>query len=182
MTPRDPSLPSTLQQVAAEIRAEAHDCRMRSEIACQKENDWHAAQFEQWADTLTALAAQQDEALEVERMRLAACTAAALGNTPASVAERIQPGHPYWTATYGDVCRAVDREMALREAQQDEHAIRAALEAIVGDAAGAELDGDYVGCVAVDDALIARAIDALAAQQNEQSRQRKRACEIVFGD
>lgn len=53
---------------------------------------------------------------EVERLRLqlAACTTAALGNTPERVAERLQPDHPYYSASYGDVCQAVDREIAHR--------------------------------------------------------------------
>ncbi len=58
-------------------------------------------------------AALGDE-LERERMRLAACMSAALGNTPESVAQRLTPEHPYWSASYGDVCLAVDREMGLR--------------------------------------------------------------------
>jgi hypothetical protein len=54
------------------------------------------------------------ETLEGERLRLAACGVAAMQNTPALVADRIGPEHPYYSASYGDVCRAVDREMALR--------------------------------------------------------------------
>jgi hypothetical protein len=53
-------------------------------------------------------------ALEYEQLRLAACTAAALGNTPEAVAQRIKRGDYAWSASYGDVCKAVDREMALR--------------------------------------------------------------------
>ncbi len=62
-------------------------------------------------DTPTRL--PEDE-LERERMRLAACMSAALGNTPSTAAERIGRDHPYWSASYGCVCDAVDREMALR--------------------------------------------------------------------
>jgi hypothetical protein len=39
---------------------------------------------------------------------------AALSNTPFTAAERIGRDHPYWSASYGCVCDAVDREMALR--------------------------------------------------------------------
>lgn len=53
--------------------------------------------------------------LELERMRLAACGVAALANTPTTVAQRISRDHPYWSASYGDVCAAVDREMAYRD-------------------------------------------------------------------
>lgn len=57
--------------------------------------------------------ASRDE-LERERMRLAACGVAALENTPESAAQRIGRDNPYWSASYGDVCGAVDREIALR--------------------------------------------------------------------
>ena len=70
---------------------------------------------------LLALVRTQTEALEkaeaeleMWQMRLAACTTAALGNTPESAAQRISKDNPYYSATYGDVCAAVDREMALR--------------------------------------------------------------------
>jgi predicted nucleic acid-binding Zn-ribbon protein len=53
--------------------------------------------------------------VEAERMRLVACGVAAMQNTPELVKERIGPEHPYYSASYGDVCRAVDREIALRQ-------------------------------------------------------------------
>lgn len=54
---------------------------------------------------------------EAERLRiqLAACGVAAIQNTRGSAKERLTPDNPYWSASYGDVCRAVDREMDLRE-------------------------------------------------------------------
>lgn len=52
--------------------------------------------------------------VEQERVRLAGCGVAAMGNTPDSVAQRAKPGDYGWSASYGDVCRAVDREMSLR--------------------------------------------------------------------
>jgi hypothetical protein len=55
------------------------------------------------------------EELEIERMRLVACSTASIQNTESSRAARIQPDHPYWSTAYGDVCRVVDREMAHRE-------------------------------------------------------------------
>lgn len=58
-------------------------------------------------------------ALEIERLRLAACGVAALQNTESSARERIKPDNPYYSASYGDVCSAVDREMALRAALAD---------------------------------------------------------------
>jgi hypothetical protein len=55
------------------------------------------------------------EELEVERMRLAACSTAALGNTPEAATQRIAPSHRYYSASYADVCQIVDAEMRLRE-------------------------------------------------------------------
>ena len=54
--------------------------------------------------------------LEREQIRLAACGVAALANTPESAkSKRIYPNSQYWSASYSDVCDAVDREIALRE-------------------------------------------------------------------
>jgi hypothetical protein len=55
------------------------------------------------------------EELEIERMRLAACSTASIQNTESSRAARIQQDNPYWSVAYADVCRAVDREMANRD-------------------------------------------------------------------
>ena len=50
------------------------------------------------------------------RMQLAACGVAALSNTPESAAKnRLAPENKYYSASYQDVCRAVDSEMKLRE-------------------------------------------------------------------
>lgn len=55
------------------------------------------------------------DAMEAEQMKLAACGVAALCNTEQTIKEqRIDRGNPYWSASYGDVCNAVDREIALR--------------------------------------------------------------------
>lgn len=53
---------------------------------------------------------------EIERLRLqlAGCGVAAMQNTDKTRADRIDRNNPYWSASYGDVCAAVDREMALR--------------------------------------------------------------------
>ena len=57
--------------------------------------------------------------VDVLRMQLAGCGVAAMCNTEQSIKEqRISPDNPYWSASYGDVCRAVDREMIYREALQ----------------------------------------------------------------
>ena len=61
-----------------------------------------------------ARVAQLEAELETERMRLDACGVVANANT-ASSAEEQRKMHPnYWSASCGDVAKAVDREMALR--------------------------------------------------------------------
>lgn len=50
-----------------------------------------------------------------ERLRLAACGVAARSNTEKTVKHRITSEHPYWSESYFDVCRSVDREMEQRE-------------------------------------------------------------------
>lgn len=57
-----------------------------------------------------------EQELETERMRLAGCGVVAMQNTRESTKERITKDNPYWSASYGDVCSAVDREISLREA------------------------------------------------------------------
>jgi hypothetical protein len=66
--------------------------------------------------TLTADLAAKDAEIKILRMQLAGCGAAALANTHESAAHRLTRDNPYWSASYGDVCRAVDREIELREA------------------------------------------------------------------
>ncbi len=53
--------------------------------------------------------------LETERLRLAACGVAAMANTRATAEQRLTKDNPYWSASYGDVCAAVDREMSYRD-------------------------------------------------------------------
>lgn len=71
-----------------------------------------AQQWEIAAQRARVAALEQE--LETEQIRLAACAAAALGNTAEAVAQRLTRESPYWSASYGDVCSAVDREMTLR--------------------------------------------------------------------
>jgi hypothetical protein len=69
----------------------------------------------QLADQQTALAAMREQ-LDDERMKLAACGVAAMQNTRLTAREhRLNRDSQFWTASYGDVCAAVDREMAARE-------------------------------------------------------------------
>jgi len=59
------------------------------------------------------------ESEEIERMRLAACGVAAMCNTKESIRQqRIKKSSPYFSASYADVCAAVDREICYREALQ----------------------------------------------------------------
>lgn len=61
--------------------------------------------------------------LETERLRLAACSAAAMMNTPGGVAARLPPSSPYHSSSYRDVCDAVDRELKYRKAIKDAMAL-----------------------------------------------------------
>ena len=53
--------------------------------------------------------------IEKLRMQLAGCGVAAMQNTKEAVKERITKDNPYWSSSYGDVCRAVDSEIEFRE-------------------------------------------------------------------
>lgn len=66
-------------------------------------------------DRLIAERDQLKEELETERMRVVGCGVAALCNTERTAVDRITSDNPYWSASYGDVCAAVDREMELRK-------------------------------------------------------------------
>lgn len=91
-------------------------------------NDNRAAEFEaEWrkyardlvengeeVKRLKATIAERDAELETERMRVVACGVVALANTTDTVSDRIGKENPYWSACYGDVCDAVDREIELR--------------------------------------------------------------------
>jgi hypothetical protein len=62
------------------------------------------------ADYITQL----EQELETERMRLAACGAVALANTPDSAKDARKMQEEYRSASLDDVIRAVDSEMGLR--------------------------------------------------------------------
>ena len=70
------------------------------------------------ADMITALVAERDALrieLERERLRLSACGVAAMSNTRQTAEENRQVSDEYKSASFDEVCAAVDREMALRE-------------------------------------------------------------------
>lgn len=74
-------------------------------------NSWFAAGAPSSYDDWMAL----KQEVEQLRVQLAGCGVVAMQNTRSSVALRCVPGEYGWSASYGDVCRAVDREMELRE-------------------------------------------------------------------
>lgn len=145
--------PETAQQLITALRTErearATAERERDALARALDRAWGAVRAGLEADAYRAgkwdLAhaiehrvhdlAQQVEALRQERetldIKLAGCGVAALSNTDETRAQRIGRDNPYWSASYGDVCNAVDREMALRAAlttaQQDAARLREAL-------------------------------------------------------
>ena len=109
---------------------------------------------------LQKLTTERDElraALEIERMRLAGCGVAAMSNTDESVKARINNLSPFWSASYGDVCAAVDREMSLRKQLA---ALQAKLEPLSDDKI-AEICAECAASAHQwDDLLFARAIEA----------------------
>ena len=70
--------------------------------------------LDQLRETVAVAVAKKDAEIEMLRLQLAACGVAAMQNTEASKSERITRDNTYWSASYGDVCRAVDAEIALR--------------------------------------------------------------------
>lgn len=67
-------------------------------------------------EQLTSEVIERDNEIDRLRMQLAACGVAALANTRESSAlDRIPPSNPAYSASYADVCAAVEREIAQRE-------------------------------------------------------------------
>jgi hypothetical protein len=66
--------------------------------------------FWEAADAIESLQAENEQL----RIQLAGCGVAAMQNTESSKAQRVQKGSYGWSGSYGDVCRAVDREIELR--------------------------------------------------------------------
>lgn len=100
--------------------------RLRAALTRLRDCDWVITPHDRMdavRDTARAEAEAAKAELETWQMRLAACTTAALSNTPSSAAERIDASNPYYSASYGDVCAAVDREMALRAEVAEWHQV-----------------------------------------------------------
>lgn len=56
------------------------------------------------------------EEVEQLRVQLAGCGVAAMQNTEATIKDRLADGDYGYSASYSDVCKAVDREMLYRGA------------------------------------------------------------------
>lgn len=78
--------------------------------------------------------ARLENEIETLRVQLAACGVAAMQNTEESATQRIDKLSPYWSASYGDVCRAVDSEMCSRAALASKDAEMAELRALLEEA------------------------------------------------
>lgn len=57
--------------------------------------------------------------IEQLRVQLAGCGVAAMQNTEKTIKDRVIPGDYGFSASYSDVCKAVDREIRYREALKD---------------------------------------------------------------
>ena len=87
-------------------------------IRCDRPQMMPVEEGDQWLDVTDIPAvprAQVQAELEAERMRLAACSVAALSNTRESAKAAREIPDEYKSASWHDVCAAVDREMDLRE-------------------------------------------------------------------
>lgn len=70
-------------------------------------------------ERISGLVAEIAQARELHEMQMAACMTATLQNTEKTIKDRIGRDNPYWTQCYEDVCRSVDREIALRFERDD---------------------------------------------------------------
>ena len=57
--------------------------------------------------------------IDLERLRLSACGVVAMQNTVDSRKDRIGRGHSCYSASYAEVCRAVDAEINLRQQRNE---------------------------------------------------------------
>jgi chromosome segregation ATPase len=110
-----------IQELKAErdaLVAEVEQLRaVANEIAAEKQRAREDAwQLRTYNAALREKLAAAELDLEQARVQLAGCGVAAMQNTKKTIADRACPGDYGWSASYGDVCRAVDREMAFRDA------------------------------------------------------------------
>lgn len=106
-----------LESEHVEFYEKWHECRRKLEALKAERDELRAenAELESVARLNAGANKRLVEELEIERMRLAGCGVAAMSNTDESVKARINNLSPFWSASYGDVCAAVDREMSLRK-------------------------------------------------------------------
>jgi len=83
--------------------------------ALQSKLDTATQSSAHWQHQCTELQAENERL----RVQLAGCGVAAMQNTESSKAQRVQKESYGWSESYGDVCRAVDREIELR-AERDQ--------------------------------------------------------------
>ena len=90
--------------------------------------------FPSEADRREAAAMLRSLAAESEQLRvqLAGCGVAALANTEACKADRAKQGSYGYSESYLEVCRAVDREITLREAVEKQAAEIERLRGLLG--------------------------------------------------
>lgn len=77
-------------------------------------NPIHVISFEAYQAAIERAEAAETE-VETVRMQLAACGVAAMSNTEDTIKQRITKDNSYWSASYGDVCNSVDREIKWRK-------------------------------------------------------------------
>ena len=99
--------------------------------------------------------ADQQKELNQARVQLAGCGVAAMGNTVKTIAQRAKKGDYGWSASYGDVCAAVDREMKYREQIADQQKLIEQLVEVL-ESSKTYIDGVYGTMLdEVDEALTA---------------------------
>ena len=87
--------------------------------SCFDPQQHDVAVLKQQCDDLLAQQNELQKQIKELQCKLGGCGVAAMQNTRHTIARRIAPGEYGYSMSYAAVCRAVDREIALRE-QRDE--------------------------------------------------------------
>jgi hypothetical protein len=93
-----------------------HECYF--EYVLPTDAAWLEVAFERTKEQLAEAEeriAELEKENETLRIQLAACGVVAISNTRLSREQRLKKGDPFWSASYGNVCSTVDREIAHRE-------------------------------------------------------------------
>lgn len=72
-------------------------------------------ELKNWNTRLAGSLKEKEKELEKLRMQLASCSQAAFNNGETTLEMRLKKDSVGWSASYQDVCDAVDREIALRK-------------------------------------------------------------------